>query len=94
MPHTVEVRHFGYDLAAATSELRDWLRQKCVQPAEFEYSAGGPGITFRVHFTERSEAEAFASAFHGWLNDGSDPDGIARWAFTELPPALPPNSRE
>ena len=92
MPHTVEIRHFGHDVTAATSELRGWLSRQCIEPAEFEYSVGGPGITFRVHFIERSEAEAFAGAFHGWLNDGSDPDGSIRWAFSEPPAA--PNSRK
>jgi len=84
--HTVEIRHLGNDLPAATSELRDWLRQNRVQPVELEESVGGPGVTFRVHFGERTEADAFANAFHGWLNDGSDPDGIPRWAFPKLAP--------
>jgi len=63
MRYTVEVRHFGDDLTTATSELRSWLRRQIIQPAEFEYSIGGPGMTFRVHFTGRSEAEAFAAHF-------------------------------
>ena len=35
---SVEIRHFGNDLAAVTSELRDWRRRK------FEYFVGRPGI--------------------------------------------------
>ena len=80
MLHIVEVRRIGHDLENLTAELRKWLDDNGIQPAAFEHSAGGPGITFRVHFTTESEAAAFAAEFRGWLDVGTEPDGAARWA--------------
>lgn len=82
MPHIVEVRHIGTDLAASTAELRNWLDKQRLRPAAFEHSAGGPGITFRVHFAEEGQAAAFADAFNGWLNCGVRPCADALWSIT------------
>jgi len=85
MLHIVEIRHIGSDLPAAMAELRDWLQQHQIEPVAFEHSAGGPGITFRVHFSERNEAVDFAETFHGWLNNGARPEGTARWTVASPP---------
>lgn len=79
MSHIVEVRHLGVDHDAAKEELQRWLDHQGIQPMLFERSTGGPGITFRVHFTAEPEALAFAEAFHGWLNCGSEPKNGSRW---------------
>lgn len=79
MSHIVEVRHLGFDHDAAKEELQRWLDHQGIQPMLFEHSTGGPGITFRVHFTAETEALAFAETFHGWLNDGSEPKSGSRW---------------
>ena len=83
MDHIVEVRHIGTDLAPALKVLQDWIERKCQCPAEFEHSTGGPGITFRVRFIDKRDAEAFANTFHGWLNEGSDPNGVSRWTYPD-----------
>lgn len=79
MLHIVEVRRIGHDLESLAAELRKWLDDNGIQPTAFEHSTGGPGITFRVHFTAQSDAAAFAAEFSGWLDDGTEPGG-ARWA--------------
>jgi hypothetical protein len=80
MSHVVEVRHIGLDHDMASAELQCWLDQQGIQPILFEHSTGGPGVTFRVHFSTENEAVAFAEAFHGWLNDGRCPrSGAVLW---------------
>lgn len=81
MHHIVEVRHIGHDLHAAAGELRGWLDRHGILPVEFEHSIGGPGITFRIGFVEEEDARTFAETFHGWLNDGVQPPGAARWVI-------------
>jgi hypothetical protein len=81
MLHIVEIRHIGTDLDAARAELKGWLDEHQIEPVEFEHSAGGPGITFRVRFTGEAGATAFAGMFHGWLNNGND-GRDALWATT------------
>jgi hypothetical protein len=86
MPHVVvEVRHIGIDHDAAREELRRWLEQQGIRPMLFEHSTGGPGITFRVHFTMEDEAAAFAEMFHGWLNDGREPEAGILWDLETFP---------
>ena len=84
MLHIVEIRHIGTDLDAARAELRAWLESHRIAPMRFEHSTGGPGITFRVHFTNEEDAAAFAGMFHGWLNNGRD-GREARWAACASP---------
>jgi hypothetical protein len=79
MLHIVEVRHIGNDLDVARAELKTWLESHGIEPVAFEHSAGGPGITFRVHFAAEEDATAFAGIFHGRLNNGGDGEE-ARWA--------------
>jgi hypothetical protein len=79
MLHIVEVRHIGTDLEVARSKLQAWLHNHRIKPVEFEHSTGGPGITFRVHFTAQKDAAAFCEMFHGWLNNGRD-GREGRWA--------------
>ncbi|HTW54043.1 MAG TPA: hypothetical protein VME45_19305 [Stellaceae bacterium] len=82
MPHVVEVRHIGVDHDAALDELQRWCDQQSIQPRLLEHSTGGPGITFRVHFTMENDAIAFAQSFHGWLNNGTEPESGVRWDVT------------
>jgi hypothetical protein len=79
MLHIVEIRHIGGDLDAARAELKAWLKDHGIKPAEFEHSVGGPGVTFRVHFVAEDDAAAFAGRFHGRLHRGRD-QREARWA--------------
>jgi hypothetical protein len=81
MLYTVEVRRTGADLASSMVEMRAWLDHHGINPTEFDHSFGGPGITFRLGFRREADAVAFAEAFHGWLNDGTD--GAALWRIVE-----------
>jgi hypothetical protein len=84
MLYTVEVRRVDTELAAAMTEMRGWLDRRGINAFEFDYSRGGPGITFRIGFWRESDALAFAEAFRGRLNDGGDPDGATLWRIAEL----------
>ena len=88
MLHIVEIRRIGSDPEASMAELRAWLADHQIQLAEFEHSTGGPGTTFRVHFIEKSDAEAFADAFKGWLNEGMPPETANLWTI-DPPPGTP-----
>ena len=77
--HIVEIRHIGCDLAASKGKLRRWLDRRGIRPAVFEHSAGGPGITFRVHFDLEDDARAFAKTFRGRLSGGPAAEAGARW---------------
>ena len=85
MLYTVEVRHIGAELAAATVEMRTWLDYHGIKPTEFDHSSGGPGITFRLGFRREDQARAFAEAFRGWFKTG-DPNGATLWRIIEPPP--------
>ena len=76
MPHIVEVRRIGTDFAAAMAQMRMWLDDKGINPAEFDHSSGGPGVTFRLVFRAERDAVDFAEAFHGSLNDGRQPQWV------------------
>jgi hypothetical protein len=86
MPYTVEVRRIGTDLAASMAEMRMWLDDNRITPTEFNHSAGGPGIAFRLVFCAERDAVVFAEAFRGTLNNGCEP----RWI---LPLSKPRRSR-
>jgi hypothetical protein len=85
MPYTVEVRRIGADLAASMAEMRLWFDDNWINPSEFDHSTGGPGIAFRLVFRAERDAVAFAEAFRGTLNDGSEPQWV-------LPPGKSPGS--
>jgi hypothetical protein len=82
--HMVEIRHIGTNLDASIGELQNWLNSRGVRPVALEHSSGGPGITFRVHFSVESEALAFAETFKGRLCSGAHPGGAALWALPVL----------
>lgn len=85
MLHTVEIRHIGTDLADAMAEKRAWLHHRRVKIAAFEYSIGGPGITFRIVFDAEADATAFAEAFKGCANNGLPPEGEPLWCASSPP---------
>lgn len=66
-------------------EMRQWLNRHGVQPECFEHSVGGPGVTYRVHFTADRDAVAFAEQFHGRLSGGADPHGPFCWNIQARP---------
>jgi hypothetical protein len=67
MVYIVEVRRIGHDLPAMMAEMRTWLDHSRAEIVAFEYSAGGPGIAFRISFSTECDALAFAQAFGGRL---------------------------
>jgi hypothetical protein len=86
MLYIVEVRRIGISLAVSMAEMRTWFDHHRIDPAEFDHSSGGPGITFRIAFHSEAAALAFARAFHGRFNNGVDPNGAAFWPATDPPP--------
>ena len=65
MPHVVEVRRIGGDIAGPMGEMRNWLDVHHVEPRLFRFSAAAQGVLFRLEFEVEGEAAAFANAFGG-----------------------------
>jgi len=63
--HVVEIHHASEGLAAPMSQMRNWLDGKRIEPSTFQLSIIRSGTLFRLTFCERSQATAFARAFHG-----------------------------
>ena len=63
--HVVEIHHGSEELAAPLSQMRTWLDGKRIEPSAFQLSIIPRGMLFRLTFRERSQATAFAHAFHG-----------------------------
>ena len=63
--HVVEIHHGGEELAAPMSQMRNWLDGKGIEPSVFQLSIISRDTLFRLTFRERSQAIAFARAFHG-----------------------------
>jgi hypothetical protein len=77
MLYTVELRRIETTLAASMAEMRTWFDHHRIDPTVFDHSSEGLGITFRVGFRTQGDALAFARAFDGRFNNGTDPDGAA-----------------
>jgi hypothetical protein len=79
MIYMVELRYIGGDLADLMRDMQTWLDYNQIETQEFHHSSGPPGLAFRVGFSDRDHATAFAEAFDGWLGD-TDPQRMgARW---------------
>ncbi len=85
MTNIVELRYIGGDLAELMRDMRMWLDCNRIETEEFHHSSGPPGLAFRVGFSDRNNAAAFAKAFGGSL-EGADPQGAgARWTIPPPP---------
>ena len=85
MTYTVELRYIGGDLAQLLHDMRVWLDQNRIKAEQFHHSSGPPGLAFRVEFSDRNQATAFAEAFGGWV-EGADPQGTgAGWVKPPSP---------
>jgi hypothetical protein len=79
MRHTVEVRDIGTDLAQVIAIMRSWLDHNGIGAKEFAYSSGGPGIAFRLAFSQEGDAEVFAKTFGGRFDRHDHPNGEPLW---------------
>lgn len=85
MTYTVELRYIGGDPARLMRDMRIWLDRNHLEPEEFYHSSAPPGVAFRVGFSDRDNAAAFARAFGGWL-EGADQAGAGpRWIVPSSP---------
>lgn len=86
MIHLVEHRYIAGEPDGLTAEMQVWLDRRCITAEEFAWSAGCPGLAFRIAFRSEEGAAAFAEAFGGRLA-AADPQGAIQWR----PPPHPAN---
>ena len=82
MSYTVEIRRIGDNHSEWMAELQSWLDHHQIKPLSFEHSSGGPGIAFRLEFSNEDHATAFAAAFRGRFEYGDDPHGAGLWPIS------------
>ena len=81
MTYTVELRYIGGDIADLMLDMRIWFDRNGVEPRELLHSSGPLGLAFRVEFSDRDQAIAFAEAFRGWLECADTHGAGARWTI-------------
>lgn len=87
MSYTVELRYIGGDLAGLLHDIQIWLNRRQIKAEQIRHSSGPPGLAFRIEFTDRDHATAFAEAFGGWV-ERADPQGMgSRWVKPPSPRA-------
>ena len=69
--YIVEVRRNGEDLAMPLDKMWTWLDNKRIQPSVFRLSIIPEGTILRLEFSALNEAEAFAGAFGGQIDESS-----------------------
>jgi len=85
MSYTVELRYIGGDLAGLLHDMQVWLDRNRIKAEQFHHSSAPPGLAFRIEFSDRDQATAFAEAFGGCV-EGADPQGTgARWVIPPSP---------
>jgi hypothetical protein len=82
MLYTVKIPHIG-GLAERMAEMRIWLDNHRVEPAFFDHSRGGPGVSFLLAFNGEHDARDFADAFRGHF-EPIDAVGAALWGVSPV----------
>jgi hypothetical protein len=69
--HIVQVRYSGGDWADLMADMHSWLDRRQIEAEELSHSLLGRSIAVRVVFSDEDHAAAFATAFSGRLQPGT-----------------------